>query len=140
MKRMPAARAAASVPPTVVAPIAPCDDRGAEVARPDLARAGVEPRQLLLVESDPQLAVEHADRRRHGAARPYPPLRLAPDLDALARREAVRDQRRLERDDRAARGERLAHLLGDPDHAGRSISTKRLSSSPRTTSRNPARR
>jgi hypothetical protein len=40
----------------------------------------------------------------------------------------VRDESGLERDDGAARGQRLAHLVGDADHAERSISTKRLSS------------
>ena len=111
-------------------------DRGGEVARPDLAGRRVEPRQLVLAQPDDDLAVEHADRRRHRAAGAYPALRLEADLDALAGREAVSDERGLERDDRA----RLAHLLGDTDQAGRSISTKRLRSSPRSTSRKPARR
>ena len=98
---MPAARATASVPPTVVAPTARCTTRGGEVARPDLPRVGVEARELVLREADDDLAVEHADRRGHGARLAHLALRLEPDLDALARREAVRDERRLERDDRA---------------------------------------
>ena len=136
---MPAARAAASVPPTVVAPTAPWTAAGREVARPDLARLGAEPDELLSRQPDPNLAVEDSDRRGDGAGRAHLPLRLEPDLDALAGREAVRDQRRLERDDGAAGGQRVAHLVGDPDHAESSISTKRLSS-PRRASWKPARR
>ena len=64
---------------------------------------------------------------------------LEPDLDAFAGREAVRDERRLERDDRASGGQRLAHLVGEANQADRSISTKRLSS-PRPTWWKPARR
>jgi hypothetical protein len=67
------------------------------------------------------------------------PLGLEPDLDTLAGRETVRDERRLEGDDGAAGGQRLVHLVGDADHADRSISTKRLSS-PRRASWKPARR
>ena len=115
------------------------DGCGREVARPDLARLGAEAAELLRRQPDAHLAVEDADGRRDGARRAHLPLRLEPDLDALAGREAVRDERRLERDDGAAAGERLAHLVGDADHADRSISTKRLSS-PRRTSWNPARR
>ena len=136
---MPAARATASVPPTVVAPTAPCDGRGREVARPGLARLGAESAELLGREPDAYLAVEDSDRCRDGAGRAHLPLRLEPDLDALAGWEPVRDERRLERDDGAAGGQRLAHLVGDADHADRSISTKRLSS-PRRASWKPARR
>ena len=102
MKPIPAARQAASVPPTVVAPTAPCDERGREVARPDLARVGVEALELVLRQADADCAVEDADRGRHRAGVADAPLALEPDLDALAGREAVRDERRLERDDRAA--------------------------------------
>ena len=101
--------------------------------------AGTEAAELLRRQPDADLAVEDSDRRRDGAGRAHLPLRLEPDLDALAGREAVRDERRLERDDGAAGGQRLAHLVGDADHADRSISTKRLSS-PRRTSWKPARR
>ena len=74
------------------------DDRGGEVARADLARVGGEAAELLLGQADAQLAVEHADRRRDRAGLAHAPLALEPDLDALAGREAVRDERRLERD------------------------------------------
>ncbi len=85
-----------------------------QVARADLPRVRAEPCELRLRQTDDDLAVEDADRRRHGAAGAHLPLRLETDLDALARREAVRDERRLQRDDRAARGERRANLLRDP--------------------------
>ena len=77
--------------------------RRGEVARPDLARRRVEARELVLGQPDADLAVEHADRRRHRARRAHAPLGLEPDGDAFAGREAVRDERRLERDDGAAR-------------------------------------
>ena len=54
------------------------------------------------VEPDDDLAVEDADRRRHRAALAHRALGREPDRDALAGREAVRDERRLERDDAAA--------------------------------------
>ncbi len=128
MKRIPTARATASVPPTVVAPTAPWTAAAPRSRGPDLARGGVEASELLLRQPDAHLAVEDADRRRDGARARAPALRLEPDRDAFAGREAVRDERRLERDDGASAGERLAHLLRDADHAERSISTKRLSS------------
>src|SRR2546422_7061700 len=46
---------------------------------------------------DADLPVEDADRRRDRTRLADAPLRLEPDRDALARREAVCDQRRLER-------------------------------------------
>ncbi len=45
----------------------------------------------------------------------HAPLALETDLDALAGREAVRDERRLERDHRSPVGERMADLVGDPE-------------------------
>src|SRR5581483_9309779 len=97
----------------------PLRDRRREVARPDLSRAGVEPLELRLRQADDDLAVEDADRRGHRACGAHLPFRLEPDLDALAGREAVRDERRLERDDRA----RLAHLICDPQHAARLLAS-----------------
>ena len=91
------------------------DDRGGEVARADLARVGGEAAELLLREADAQLAVEDADRGRHRAGVADAPLALEPDLDPLAGREAVRDERRLERDDGPPVGERVADLVRDPD-------------------------
>ncbi len=103
-----------------------------EVARPDLAGERPEAPELLLGQPDVHLSVENSDRRGDGTGRAHLSLRLEPDLDALAGREAVRDEGRLERDDGAARNQRFAHLVGDADHADRSISAKRLSSACRT--------
>src|SRR4029077_13553211 len=85
--------------------------------------------QLVLAQPDDDLAVEHADRRRHRARRAHLSLRLEPDLDALAGREAVRDERRLECDDRCA----LAHLVRHADHGiDPTVATQRAAaSSPR---------
>ena len=101
---------------------------GGEVARPGFAGVGLEAGELLRGQADADLPVEYAHSRRDSARVPHLALRLEPDLDALARGEAVRDERGLERDDGSACGERVAHLRGDVDHADRSISTKRLSS------------
>src|SRR5262249_25300949 len=96
-------------------------DGGSQVAWPELPRRGVEPCQLVRRQPDDDVAVEHADRRRHGTRLPDPPPRGERHLGALpgrgalralTGREAVRDERRLERDDRP----RLAHLIGDADH------------------------
>ena len=84
-----------------------------EIARPDLARIDREARKLRVVESDNDLAVEHADRGGHRTCSAHLTLRLASHLDSLARWKAVRDERRLERD----HGARLAYFVGDPDHA-----------------------
>ena len=90
-------------------------DRGGEVARADLARVGGEAAELVLREPDAEQPVEDADRGRHGAGVADAPLALEPDLDALARRKAVRDERRLERDDRSPIGQRVADLVRDSD-------------------------
>ena len=76
-------------------------DAGREVARADLAGVRAEPAELVLGEADADLAVEHADRRGHRARLAHAALALEPDGDAFAGREPVRDERRLERDDRA---------------------------------------
>ena len=73
--RMPAAPQTASVPPTVVAPIARWTTAVGDVARAELARGGVEPAELVGRQPDDDLAVEHADRRRHGASPRAPPPR-----------------------------------------------------------------
>ena len=88
-------------------------DRGGEIARPDLARLGREAGELVLGEPDAEPAVEHADRGRDGAGVTDAPLALEPDLDAFAGREAVGDERRLERDDGAPVGECMPDLVGD---------------------------
>ena len=115
MKPIPAARQAASVPPTVVAPTAPWTIAAARSRGPTLRASAVEAAELVLAlgEADAEPAVEDADRRRHRARLAHAPLALEPDLDALAGREAVRDERRLERDDGAPVGERVADLVRD---------------------------
>ena len=125
---MPAARAAASVPPTVVAPTAPWTAAAARSRGPALRASGPKRASSSAVSPTRTSPSRTPTVAGHGAGRAHLPLRLEPDLDALAGREAVRDERRLERDDGAAGGQRFAHLVGDADHAGRSISTKRLSS------------
>ncbi len=85
---------------------------GGEVARAGLARARVEPPELFLREADADLPVEHADRRRHCAGCANLTLGLEPDRQAVARGEAVRDERRFERDD----GIRLQHFVRRDDH------------------------
>ena len=72
-----------------------------EVARAELARVGREALELVLVEPDADLPVEDADRGRHRSGGADAPLAREPDLDAVRRREPVRDERRLERDDGA---------------------------------------
>ena len=120
-------------------------DRGGDVARPELARGGTEALELLLVEADAHLSVEHSDRRGSRARLAHATLALEPDRDTLAGRKAVRDQRRLECDDRSAFVERRAHLVGELDHRSSSISMNGTSpqrSNVRTcppVRRNPAR-
>ena len=69
MKRIPAARQTASVPPTVVAPTAPCTAAAARSRGPTFRAEASKRSSSVLGEADHDLAVEHADRRRHGAAR-----------------------------------------------------------------------
>ena len=78
MKRIPQRRQTASVPPTVVAPMAPCATHGREVARPGLERVGAclaEALELVAVEPDDDGAVEHTDRCGHGPFGPDRRLR-----------------------------------------------------------------
>ena len=57
-------------------------DRRRDVARTELPRVGTEPVQLVGRQPDDDLAVEHADRGRHRAARANRGLGREPDLDA----------------------------------------------------------
>src|SRR5262249_46381972 len=86
--------------------------RRSEIARADLPRARAEPLELARGEPDDDLAVENADRGRDRAALADGGLRREPDRDALPGREAVRHERRLERDDVLRR----APLVRDADH------------------------
>jgi len=89
-------------------------DTDGEVPRAGFARARVEAFQLSGGEPDADLAVEDADRRRYCAPFAHTPFRLGADRDALARREAVGDERRLECDD----GPRLADVPLDLARVG----------------------
>ena len=86
-----------------------------EVAGAELARVGREPLELGSLEADPDLSVEHADRGRNGAGRANGSLAREARLDAVRRREAVGDERRLERDDGALLLECGLHLVADVD-------------------------
>ena len=114
---MPTARQTASVPPAVVAPRAPCAAQAARSRGPTLRASGESPEALELLLGEPDLddAVDDADRRGHGPGRADAPLGLGRDQRAFAAREAVRDERRLERDDGPAGLERRAHLRMDAD-------------------------
>ena len=114
MKRIPAARQTASVPPTVVAPTRALHDSGGEVARPELARG----RRRTAASSSSVSPTTISPSSTPIVAGTAPASRTAaserePDLDALARREAVGDERRLERDDARRRAR---DLLRDADH------------------------
>ena len=94
---------------------------GREVARPELAGARREALELRGREADHDAALEHADCGRYGAGDADRVLARETDLDPCGRREPVRDERRLERDDRALFLERFGDLVGDSDqvlHAG----------------------
>ena len=103
MNPIPAARHAASVPPTVVAPTAPWTIAAARSRGPPLRASAVKrpsSSSVRPIRSSPSRTPIVAGTRARLA---HAPLALEPDLDALARREAVRDERRLERDHRVAR-------------------------------------
>ncbi len=116
MNLIRAALQAASVPPTVVAPTTPCTTEAARSRGPSFRAVASNRPSSARREPDHELAVEHADRRRHGVRLAHGALGGEPDLDAFARREAVGDERRLERHDTAALVECGRHLVGEPDH------------------------
>jgi len=70
-------------------------------------------RQRLLVQPDARLAAHHRDRRRHGALGAHGRLQLARHLQVARARQAVGDQRGLERDDRPAGGKSVCDLRSD---------------------------
>ena len=107
-----------------------------EIARAGLARLRSEALELARLETYADAAVEHADRRRNGAGGAHGGVAREPDLDAVRRGEAVRDERRLERDDRVARVERGAHLLGDLDER---LHGRQATASPRASGRSGRR-
>ena len=87
-------------------------DRG-ELADADLGGVLVvgEPVEGGVVEPDPGLAVDHRDRRRHRSAVAHRLLELARQARVVGPRQAVADDRALERDHRAAVGQGVAHLV-----------------------------
>ena len=93
----------------------PLDGAHREVARAELARSRREPLEVSPLEADPDLPVEHADRRRDRACGANGGLAREARLDAVRRREAVGDEGRLERDDRALFLEGGLHLVADAD-------------------------
>ena len=64
-------------------------------------------------QADDEFAVEDGRCRRHRAGGSDSRLALPSDLEPFPRRKAVRDDRRLERNDRPTRVERLANVLGN---------------------------
>ena len=62
------------------------------------------------VQPDPDHAVEHRDGRRDGAGRPHPALDLVGDPPVVAAGQSVRQDRRLQGDDRAAGRQRVGDL------------------------------
>ena len=110
--RIPAARHTASVPPTVVAPTARCTTAAARSRGPSLRASASNRCSSSRRQPDDDLAVEHADRRRHRAAsRTAPPTRARPRRLRRAGSRARRASSRARRP-RVA----VAHLLGDADH------------------------
>ena len=110
-------------------------------------RAGRGRRQRLegrRVQPDEQSAVADRHGRRHGAGRlAHGRLRGRRDLEVLRVRQAVADQRRLERDDRPALGQRRGDLGRDDEPIGDGRATVRACrkrSVAATLSRMPARR
>ena len=92
------------------------------------------------VEADAEQPVENADRGGHGSCLAHASLALETHRDALPRRDAVRDERRLEGDDGPTLGERMAHLVRyvqdvhgiDPSFATQRAAAARASSGPPT--------
>ena len=119
---MPTARQTARVAPAVVAPSSPCAAHAARSRGPTLRASGVSAKRAssLLLEAHLDDAVDDADRGRHGPRGPDAPLGLCGHRFALAAREPVRDERRLERDHGPARLERGADFRVDAD-AGRAL-------------------
>jgi hypothetical protein len=78
------------------------------------------------VEADAHDAVEQRDRGRHRARLAHLRLDLARDLRVAGAWQPVRDQRRLERDDRPTAGQRIRDLWGDDEHCPATLATRLL--------------
>ncbi len=94
---------------------------GRQVARThldDLVAAG-DLRQRVVVQPDARGTRHERDRRRDRAGGPHGVLDLACDAQVVGARQAVADDRRLERDDRPAGRQRVGDLWMHRDHEGR---------------------
>lgn len=117
---MPARRQAASVPPTVVAPSAPCTAHG-QIARSDLPRLVSGQRESLQIrpsEAHADSTVDHADGGRDCARRAYTPFGLQRHLSTLGIGEPVRYERRLQSHHRGAVVKSRLDLFGEVDELG----------------------
>ena len=76
-----------------------------------------EPLHLGCGEADHRHAVDHADGRRHRTAVANDRLEARADVGGVRRRQAVDEERRLERDNRTVLRDRVTHLFAD--HARR---------------------
>src|SRR5262245_35681734 len=104
-------------------------DAKPDVPRPCFPRFGAGPCDALELrgsQANDKLAVENGGRCGNRAGGSDARLALATDVEPFPGWKAVRDDRRLERDDRLTRAERPAHLLGDPQHRS-SMSTNSTS-------------
>ena len=130
--RIPSARATASVPPTVVAPTAPCATAAARSRGPTFrASASKRPsssavRPTRTSPSSTPTVAGTAPAARTCRSDSSPTATPSPGGKPWAT-SVVSSATTA-----PPGGECLAHLVGDPDHAERSISTKRLSSPRRT--------
>ena len=129
---MPARAATWAVAATVVAPGRAARDARAEVAQAQLLDP-VGERDLLqrgVVEADPHPPAEHGDRRRHGAPGADGVLDLARHPQVVGPRQAVGDDRRLQRHHGPALRERRGDLVVDLEHQMRAgCQTHRAASS-----------
>ena len=99
-KRMPTSLATVRTPPTVVAPTSPATAHAARSRGPTFRASLVKRSSSARVSPTRISAVEDADRRGDRARVPDRSVAGEPDLEAVRRGEAVRDDGRLERDDR----------------------------------------
>ena len=85
-------------------------DRGCDVARADLDRAARDALELSVGEPEAQVAVDDRHSRGHGARLADRCLAAARGAQVVRRRQALADDRRLQRDHRPARVERSGDL------------------------------
>ena len=117
---MPTARQTASVAPAVVAPSAPCAAHAARSRGPTLRASGESPKRSSCSSVSPTWMAPSMTPTVAGTAQATRTRRSASAADrgSFAAREAVGDERRLERDDRPPSLERGAHLGMDAEELG----------------------